>query len=87
MTQPVAERVIEILAAQAMLDVADVRPDMSLDDLGFDSLVLVEAIFAIETAFDISVPYNANDIEQDAFDISSVAAIIAAVEALIAEQK
>jgi acyl carrier protein len=58
----------------------------SLDDLGIDSLGLVESIFAIEEAFDISVPFNANEPEKSEFDISSVAAIVAAVEKLVAEQ-
>jgi acyl carrier protein len=33
------------------------------------------------------VPFNANDPSQGEFDISSVAAIVAAVKKLIAEQK
>ncbi len=53
-----------------------------MDSLGVDSLGLVEAIFAIEEAFDISVPFNANEPSQSDFDISSVAAIVAAVEKL-----
>jgi acyl carrier protein len=44
----------------------------------------VESIFAIEEAFDISVPFNANEPDKSGFDISSVGAIIRAVEALIA---
>jgi acyl carrier protein len=44
----------------------------------------VESIFAIEEAFDISVPFNANDPSESDFDISTVASIIAAVEALVA---
>jgi len=46
----------------------------------------VESIFAIEEAFDISVPFNANEPEASDFDISSVGAIIAGIERLIAEQ-
>ena len=56
-------------------------------DLGIDSLGIVESIFAIEEAFDITVPFNANDPSASEFDISSVASIVAAVEKLIAEQK
>ncbi len=82
----VKEQVIAILAEQALLTPADVSLDNSLGDLGIDSLGLVESIFAIEEAFDISVPFNANSPEESTFDISSVSAIIAAVEALIAEQ-
>lgn len=80
----VRDRVIEIIASQAMLDVPDVREEATLADLGIDSLGLVESIFAIEEAFDISVPFNANEPDSGDFDISSVAAIIRAVETLIA---
>lgn len=79
-------KIIEIIAEQAVLDPSDIREDQSLDDLGIDSLGLVECIFAIEESFDISVPFNANEPTQSKFDISSVASIIAAVQALIAEQ-
>jgi acyl carrier protein len=86
MAETVRDRVIAIIAEQAVLDVSDVKPEMSLEDLGIDSLGLVESIFAIEEAFDISVPYNANEPEKSEFDISSVAAIIAAVETLVAQK-
>lgn len=83
----IRDKVIRIIAAQAVLDVADVHMDSTLDSLGIDSLGLVESIFAIEEAFDISVPFNANDPAKSDFDISSVASIVAAVEALVAAQK
>lgn len=84
MTTSVKDRVIAIIAEQAVLDVSDVSPEMSLDELGIDSLGLVESIFAIEEEFDISVPFNANEPGKSEFDISSVAAIITAVEGLVA---
>lgn len=86
MSQDVKEKIIEIIAEQAVLDPTDVAFDQSLEDLGIDSLGLVESIFAIEEAFDISVPFNANEPDQSDFDISSVAAIVKAVEALIKDQ-
>ncbi len=87
MVDSVRDRVIAIIAEQAVLDVSDVTEDSSLESLGIDSLGLVESIFAIEEAFDISVPFNANEPEKSEFDISSVASIIRAVESLVAEQK
>jgi acyl carrier protein len=87
MTEEVSRRVVEIIAEQAVLEPSDVTMDATLEDLGIDSLGLVESIFAIEEAFDISVPFNANAPEESDFDISSVAAIVAAVETLVAEQK
>ena len=80
----VETQVIAILAEQAVLDPAMVTADMTLTELGLDSLALVESIFAIEEAFDISVPFNANEPSDSDFDISSVGSVIAAVEKLVA---
>lgn len=86
MAESVKDRVIRIIAEQAVLDVSDVKMDSTLEDLGIDSLGLVESIFSIEEAFDIQVPFNANNPADSAFDISSVAAIVKAVEELVASQ-
>ncbi len=87
MADSVRNRVIEIIAEQAVLEPGDISMEATLDDLGIDSLGLVESIFAIEEAFDIQVPFNANEPQESEFDISSVAAIVGAVEGLVAEQK
>jgi acyl carrier protein len=82
----IPDRVITIIAEQAMLEPGDVTLAMTLEDLGVDSMGLVESIFAIEEAFDISVPFNANEPSAGDFDISTVGAIAAGVQRLIAEQ-
>lgn len=82
----IQDRVIAIIAEQAVLEPSDVTLDSTLEDLGIDSLGLVESIFAIEEAFDISVPFNANEPEKNDFDISTVRSIVAGIERLIAEQ-
>ncbi len=79
----VEDTVRAIMAEQAGLDLADVRLDSSLESLGVDSLGVVEAIFAIEEAFDISVPFNANAPQDSGFDLTSVGTIVAAVQGLI----
>lgn len=86
MADGIEERVIAIIAEQAVLEPGDIRFDQTLGDLGIDSLGLVESIFAIEEAFDIHVPFNANEPEKSEFDISSVAAIVRAVEGLVADK-
>ncbi len=86
MSDTTKDKVIAIIAEQAVLEPSDVKMDQSLDDLGIDSMGLVEAIFAIEEEFDVSVPFNANEPEKSDFDISSVASVIGAVEKLVAEQ-
>ncbi len=85
-TDFIAARVTEIIAEQAMIEPSDITHDSRLADLGIDSLGLVECIFGIEESFGISVPFNANTPEQPGFDISSVGAIIAEVEKLVARQ-
>lgn len=79
----VKDRVIAIVAEQAVLEPSDVTMESTLEDLGIDSLGLVESIFAIEEEFDISIPFNANEPENSEFDISSVATIIAGIEKLV----
>ncbi|WP_299657865.1 acyl carrier protein [uncultured Tateyamaria sp.] len=83
----IKDKVIEIVAEQAVLEPGDVALDNTLEDLGIDSLGLVESIFAIEEEFDIQVPFNANEPKASDFDITSVQSIIAGIEKLISEQK
>jgi acyl carrier protein len=83
----VKDRVIRIIAEQAMIEPSDVAMTDTMQDLGIDSMGLVECIFALEEEFDITVPFNANEPQKSDFDISSVTSVIAGVEALIAGQK
>ncbi|MDW3221446.1 MAG: phosphopantetheine-binding protein [Paracoccaceae bacterium] len=82
----IKDRVISIIAEQALLEPSDVALDHTLEDLGIDSMGLVESIFSIEEAFDISVPFNANAPTESDFDVSTVASIIAGIERLKDEQ-
>jgi len=83
----IQEQVIAIIAEQALMDPSDIKLTDTPELLGIDSMGLVESIFGIEEAFDISVPFNANEPAESDFDISSVAAIVKAVEGLVATQK
>ncbi len=85
MSQTIQDKVCQIIAEQAVLDISDITPEASLASLGIDSLGLVESIFAIEEAFDISVPFNSNQPQQSQVDISTVGSIIAEVKALVAK--
>ena len=87
MAKEVLDRTIEILAEQALLAPSDISMDQTPEDLGIDSMALVEVIFTIEEEFDITVPFNANEPGKSAFDISSVAAIVKAVEGFVADQE
>ena len=83
----VTDRVIAIIAEQAVLEPSDVSRDSTLEDLGIDSLGLVECIFSIEEEFDMSVPLNATVPTESNFDVSNVSLIIAGVEKLLQVQK
>jgi|TARA_B100000927_G_scaffold107231_1_gene86698 acyl carrier protein len=82
----IGAKVIDIIAEQAILDPVDVTLESTLDSLGIDSMGLVESIFAIEEAFDIQIPFNANDPSESDFNISSVSSIIHGIEKLVAEK-
>lgn len=79
----IRDRVHAILAEQAMIPPEEVTDDQSLSDIGIDSMGVVEAIFAIEEAFDVQVPFNANAPEDSAFDISTVGTVVRAVQGLV----
>lgn len=82
----VDDKIIEIIAEQAILEPSDLSLETKIEELGMDSLGLVEAVFAIEEEYNISVPFNANDPSQSEFDITSVGSIAQAVKAMIKEQ-
>lgn len=53
----VEEKLVDIIAEQLSVDKAKVVPSASfVDDLGADSLDLVELIMAMEEAFDTEIP-------------------------------
>ncbi|MEP2718380.1 phosphopantetheine-binding protein [Pseudophaeobacter sp.] len=79
------DKVIAIVAEQALLEPSDVTLTSTLEDLGIDSMGLVECIFAIEEEFDISIPFNANTPEDSDFDITNVASIIAGIDKLVSQ--
>lgn len=84
--QDIKDKVIAIIAEQAVLEPTDVAATSTLEDLGIDSLGLVESIFAIEEEFDINIPFNANDPTESDFDITNVSTIIDGIKKLMSEQ-
>lgn len=83
---PIAQKVISIVAQQAGVPAAEITLDHTPETLGLDSLGLVEAMFAIEESFNISIPFNANDPQGSEFDVRSVRLMVEAVERLLAGQ-
>ena len=86
MPDDVAQKIAEIIAEQAMVEPDTITDTTTIDDLGLDSLSLVEVVFGIEEAFDISVPYNANDPGESDFKLGNFGEIVAGVQQLIADK-
>ena len=83
MSECVKNKIIKILSEQTLLDPSEIKENLSLDDLGVDSLALVEIVFSIEETFNITIPFNANDPTNSTFDISNLNSMIHSVEDLI----
>lgn len=84
--EEIAQKVMEIVAEQTMVEHQTVTLASTPEELGIDSLGLVEIVFAIEETFDLNVPYNANDPTASDFDLSTVGAVVKAVTKLVREQ-
>jgi acyl carrier protein len=58
--EDIYEKVKKIVADQLSVDAADVKPEASFaNDLGADSLDVVELVMALEEEFDIEIPDEA----------------------------
>lgn len=83
MSDIIKNKIIKILSEQTLLDPSEINGNISLEELGVDSLALVEIVFSLEETFNINIPFNANNPTNSTFDISNVNSIINAVENLI----
>lgn len=60
MSEEILTRVIKVVADQLSVDASEIRPESSFqDDLGADSLDLVELIMAMEEEFDVKIDDDA----------------------------
>ena len=73
----VAEKVKEIIAEELALDLEEVTADATFDDLGADSLDIVEVVMAFEDEFDVAIP------DEDAEEIGTVQDAIDYIEDIL----
>lgn len=58
----IEQKVKEIISQQLDVDVAQIKPESQfIDDLGADSLAIVELVLAFEEAFHLKIPDNEVD--------------------------
>jgi len=79
------DRVIPLVAKQLRRDPSEVTGDTDLVEAGFESLDVIETIFAVEEEFDIEVNFNAN--VDDADKLRTVRDLAAMVDEALAKQK
>ena len=71
----VTEKIVAALADYLKRDPSAIQRDHHLrDDLGLDSMAVIELLYKIEEAFDLQIP------DQDLVGLSSVGAVIQYVE-------
>ena len=74
----ILERVIDIVAEELAVDRDEVTEDSSfIEDLGADSLDVVELVMAFEEEFDVEIP------DEDAEDIRTVEDAVSYLEDII----
>lgn len=76
MNDTTQQQVFELIAAQAKLDIAVIKPESTLKDLGVASLEAIELIFDIEEHFNITFP----DQQGANFDSDTVQSLVDAVQ-------
>lgn len=58
----ITDEVRQIVSQHLKIPLDRLTPDTALQDLGVESLDLIEMVFALEERFDISIPFNANEV-------------------------
>jgi acyl carrier protein len=82
MTATIQQQVFEIIARQAKIEVATIKPESTLKDLGIASLEAIEMIFDIEEHFNINFP----DQQGANFDTDTAQSLVDAVEKALADK-
>jgi acyl carrier protein len=78
----VAKGVIELVSGKVRNRHGPLQMSDALENLGLESLDVLELTFAIEEKFNIEIPFNANT----EFDFKTVGELVHAVEGLVAKK-
>jgi len=80
--QSITARIIEALAAYLKRDVTTIKTSHHLrDDLGLDSMAVIELLYKIEETFDLQIP------DQDLGALTTVGSVASYVEKRLAPSK
>jgi acyl carrier protein len=70
------DTIADILVSQFDVDAAVVRPETTLEQLGLDSLTLMEFVFAVEDRFDARIPEDKLDPRQAGFTLEHIVQVL-----------
>ena len=79
----IQEKVITIIASFSPVDRDKITLGSHLSDIEIESLELVELVFQLEEEFDVSIPYNANEVGK----FKKVEDIVLQISTIIEDQK
>jgi acyl carrier protein len=71
-------RAAEILEKKFAVDPGLIRPETTLDQLGLDSLALMEFVFEVEDEFDVRIPQEKLDPKQAGVTLAHLVDLLAA---------
>jgi len=81
-TSDVSDKIIQALADYLKRDAASIQTTHHLrDDLGLDSMAVIEMLYRIEEVFNLQIP------DQDLVGLTTVGQVIAYVQGLVAPPK
>ena len=76
MNVPLFDEIARILTTQFGVEPMAVRPETTLDQLGLDSLALMEFVFAVEDRFSVRVPEERLDPRQAGITLAHLSEVL-----------
>ncbi len=76
MQSPTFAAISSVLAESFHVDPSTLSPEVALDQLGLDSLALMEFVFAVEDRFDVRIPEERLDPRQAGVTLAQLATLI-----------
>ncbi|MBV8619870.1 MAG: acyl carrier protein [Curvibacter sp.] len=76
MNSDIYPTIVQILVDKFHLDASRIRPDAALEELGLDSLTLMEFVFAIEDQFHLRIPEDRLDPREGGITLAHMSDVI-----------
>ena len=76
MTRPTFAAISSVLVEKFKVDAAKLQPDTPLEQLGLDSLALMEFVFAVEDRFGVRIPEDRLDPRQAGVTLEQLALLL-----------